>query len=351
MRRWHALPLAVLVAVATAGGLFSAVTPGAEAGTDPYIISIDCDSGGAIDASCTYPSGTSSITVDVVLSNVSGANPTDLAAFNFEVIANQAVLSPPAVADATGRDANPDANDAVVEVPTSWNCTLPPPSNDQDASPTVAESFISCFGGDGTSPSVATGSSIVLATITYNVPADGFSDLDFGGLSVGNLNGDAFENCPSNCVGADVTVGAVVDTPTTTPTAAATNTPAPTATACVPGQPGCATATPKTFVTITPTPGGETATPVPGGEQPTTVPGGGEQPGGGTPPGGSNPGGGAGAGGAGPIRLPDTGNDGDGGLNWSSFSLIALAALAAGSVAGGTYYYAARRITSGDRGR
>jgi hypothetical protein len=97
-------------------------------------------------------------------------------------------------------------------------------------------------------------------------------------------------------------------------------------------------------VTITPTPGGETATPAPG--EPTTAPGGETPvaPGGG---GGQQPGGGTGAGGGRPITLPDTGANGGGGIDWSSFGLVGLLALVAGTIAGGTYYYAARRVTAG----
>jgi hypothetical protein len=45
--------------------------------------------------------------------------------------------------------------------------------------------------------------------------------------------------------------------------------------------------------------------------------------------------------------LPDTGANAGGGIDWSSFGLVALIALAAGTLAGGTYYYAARRVTGG----
>jgi hypothetical protein len=187
------------------------------------------------------------------------------------------------------------------------------------------------------------GTPFILASIAYNT-SNGQGDIEFGSSGVGDTAGTPLTDCVNfgECLGANVTIGGAVDTPTPTSTPTPVT---PTATPCTPGQPGCATATSQAFVTITPTPGGETATPVPGGGEPTTAPPGG----GSTPPtGGGAPGGGAAPGGAGPIRLPDTG-DGSGGFSWSGMSLIGLAALAAGALAGGTYYYAARRVTA--RGR
>jgi hypothetical protein len=336
MRRWHALPVAALVAIATAAGLFSAVTPGAEAGGPTIFVAADCGSGPGV--SCTLPTGTTTVDVDVVFVNNS-ASPVDVGAFNFTLRTVREDIFDPAAAS------NPEFNAGLPAVGSSWACSPPPPNPDQNADPVIADSFISCFEGNGVGTVVAASGSVVLGTVHYNVSGDGQSDFDFQAVSVGNAAGDPLVDCGAvagfaACTGTNVTVGVAGPSPTPTNT----NTPIPaTNTPCDPSCPPTATGTSLAFVTITPTPGGETATPVPPGGEPTTAPGGGGEPGGG----GQQPGGGTGAGGGRPITLPDTGANGGGGIDWSGMSLVALIALAAGAVAGGTYYYAARRVTAG----
>jgi hypothetical protein len=322
--------LAVLVAVATAGGLFSAVTPRAEAGTPTTVqLALDCDtSDAAVDTSCTFASGTTTVEVDVVIVNNTGS-PTDVDAFNFNVRTVRQDLFDPSA---------PVANTSV-QPGVAWNCTLPPPSADANPDPIIAESLLSCSEGTiGNAIPLPAGGSVVLATVTY-AASDGSADFELGGVSIGSDDGNEIVGCTGfsgadECLDTNITVGVAGDTPTPTATATPVT---PTATPCVTN---CPTPTPKTFVTITPTPGGETATPVPGGGEPTAPPPPPPPPGGG----GQQPGGGAGAGGQNPIRLPDTGANDGGGMDWMSFSLVALIALAAGGVAGGTYYYAARRV-------
>jgi hypothetical protein len=295
------------------------------------------------------------VTVDIVLTNtgdgVTGSD-FEVGSFNFAVTTNQLILNPPVGADAN-LNANPNFSESGVgSVGTSWSCTPPAPTNDSDASAAVAQSELSCFESTGTGPNVAVGSSIVLATVTYTA-ASGSADLVISNADVGDPFGTPIVsgvaspdtagcrdiNGADACIDADVTVsGTAANTPTPT------NTPAPTSTPCTGGGcPPTSTSTSLAFVTITPTPGGETATPAPG--EPTTAPGGETPvaPGGG----GQQPGGGTGAGGGRPITLPDTGANGGGGIDWSSFGLVGLLALVAGTIAGGTYYYAARRVTAG----
>lgn len=344
MRKWHALPVAALVALATATGLFSAVaTSPAEAGDPPQptgTLSVDCDTATAgVQNSCSFAPGT--LTVNIVFENT-GVAAVELGAVQFEITAPQLTFDPPAGADAN-LNSNPNFSESGIGAVGTWSCTPPGVDNDTDASSTVANSLFPCFESTGTATTVAAGASVLAATVTYTTLA-GQGDLVLNNADVGDADGfPIILSCTTGILAADacndanVTItGVVADTPTPGPSAT------PTATPCLTCP--TATSTSLAFITVTPTPGGETATAVPGGEQPTTVPGG-EQPGGNPPPTGGNPGGGAGAGGAGPIRLPDTG-DGSGGVNWSGMSLVMLAALAAGGLAGGTYFYAARRVTA-----
>ncbi len=333
MRRWHALPVAALVAFVTAAMLFGVANPHGASAIGGVVVEIDCDtSTGAVDDTCSFPSGTTTLTVNVVLTNGSGAT-IDVAGLNFDVLADQLLLDPPAGVD-TDMNSNPNFSESGVGSAGSWACTPPPADNDTNpADPNIADSFLSCFTST-LGPDVLAGDSLLLATVTYNA-ADGASFLTLTNVGIGDfVAGATLVDCSDNdCLGASIGIGVAppVDTPTPTATATNTNTPTATNTPC---QTGCPTSTSLAYVTVTPTPGPETPTAAAGGGEttvPTTAPGGGA-----TPP----PTGGTGAGGR-PITLPDTGSGGESSMNWAQFALLTLVALAAGGVAGGAYLGAA----------
>lgn len=344
MRRWHAVPLAALVALAVGAGLFGATTPNAaEAGvTADFTLAVDCDtSTAAVESVCNNVTP-GAYSVNLVLTNNSGAAST-VAAFAFGIVGdNTGTLSVTAV---------PDFNEANA-APATFDCTLIAPVQDSDPSATGTASSLDCFvaiGSPAASTPIANGQSIVFATVSYNAAAGGATfTLDRG--TVGSEAGQNLIDCAdpgqtdpfvSLCTGALVGFGqaAPVDTPTPTATATATATATNTSVPPTPCASNCPTSTSLAFVTVTPTPGTPTAAAGSETAVPTAT-----QPGGTTPPGGQQPGGGTGPGGGRPITLPDTGAGDGGGFDWTATSLMALAAIAAGLMAGGVYYAAVRRI-------
>lgn len=339
MRRWHALPLAALVAFATGVVLFSAASPvTTQAQSTPdYTIAIDCDIATAgIQTSCTAPSGTTSYTVSVVIRNEpGGAGDDNIAAFQFKVEASPlAFFNPPAGAD-NDKNSNPNFSESGVgNGNPSFNCSLVPPDNDTGETAGVATSSLTCFATSATA--IADGATVELATILYNT-TDGLATLTIRDVQVGNLDGVELGSCnPLNvfeatCPTTEVNIGAST-APTATFTPTVTSTPTPTATPCQQDCPPTATPTSLAFDTVTPTPGPETPT-VPAGETPgvppTTGPGGGEPtaPGGGTGGSGGRPG----------ITLPDTGEGANAGVNWSQAVLLSVIAMTLGGLAGGAY--------------
>lgn len=327
MRRWHAIPVAVLTALAVGVGLFGAAPPVTEAGGTPdtsYDLAIDCTPGGAIQLPPCTPTGT----VNIVFSNDT-ASAVTVGAFQFDVISN-----PEPQADPTG----PPTLDGALSG-AGLNCSLGAAA-DNDPDPQVADSVLICFlnaGGSGVA--VPAGGSVVLAQLTYSGPGPANLTLTFATVADISLN-DIITQCTDVATGGDACFPSSI-VPTATAPAGTTNTPVvPTAcpTTSTSTTPVCPTNTPQNFVTVTPTetPGTPTV-PVPGeeppppGEQP---PGGGQQPGGGTAPGGGRPGG---------IRLPDTGSGDASSIDWSTAWLMGLLALGAGGLAGGAYLAAVRR--------
>jgi hypothetical protein len=346
MRRWQAIPVAALVALAVGAIMFTRTPTSVQAGTTtPFEFYMDCGSGPG--ANCTFPSSETTVDVAITIKNNSGGDVT-LATFDLGIKDdNQPVIAPTAPAcPPPGWDCNPDFNQSLDGGVGFFSCS-PAPVADADASGTLANSSIHCATGTP-AQTLVDGGSLLLATVHYTVGGDGVANVTFdntfsanGAYATDNAFAELGSCAPivsieANCFGVTVQVGASAATNTPIPTA--TDTPVPaTATATCVGA-ACPTATSEAFVTVTPTPGGETATPAPG----TTAPAGGETPaapGGeqpGAAPGGEQPGGGTGAGGSRPIRLPDTGTSptDDTGSLW----LGLLATVGAGALAGGLYF-------------
>ncbi len=124
----------------------------------------------AIDASPALPGVQSSasvsggsITVDVVVSNIA-----DVAAFNFDVEYDPAVLSGPTIGSGPSTDRNPDANQGFLEgTGRAFSCT-PPDPNGAVTWGTKKAARISCVStGSATGP--ATGAGTTIASVTLNV--------------------------------------------------------------------------------------------------------------------------------------------------------------------------------------
>ena len=80
MRRRQAIVLAALALVAASYGGYT--TTNVHAGGPFLTVSVDCDtSTGAIDSSCFYPAGTTSVSADIYVTNNSGA-PFQVAGFD-----------------------------------------------------------------------------------------------------------------------------------------------------------------------------------------------------------------------------------------------------------------------------
>lgn len=338
MRRWHALPLAALVAFATGVVLFSAASPvvtQAQSAGD-FTISIDCDTGTAgIQTACTAAAGTTSYTVAVVITNEAGGlGATDIGALNFKVQASPgAFFSPNAGADAD-KNANPNFTESGAGAVGTWACTPPAPDNETGETAGVSTSFLSCFSSDLGTP-FADGATIELARVAYTT-TDGLTSLTLKEVSVGDIIGVELGSCnPINftegtCPTSTVNIGGAT-APTPTNTATATNTPTNTPIPCTEECTATPTRTSLAYDTVTPTPGPDTPTVPAGGDTPVPPPPGG---GAGTPP----PGGGTGGSGGSPgITLPDTGNGATGGTDWMQAAMLSLIALAMGGAAGGAY--------------
>jgi hypothetical protein len=304
MRRWIAFPLSAVVAVAVGAVLFTTANHGRiEAGSFTGIeLAIDCDPGTAgIQATC--PAAAGSETVDVVVTNTTGAD-TTVGSFEFSIIGSATapltVPSPPTT--------------TTTGPPGSFNCGFSPPVADDDPDPNATRSFLQCFGFATSFPLLA-GSSLVLASVTYTAPASGFTVTIANGV-VGDVVGIELLSCNPVITNAGecfpATFGTTaVPTATATPTPTVTNTATPINTTPTPCPDGiCPTATPLDFVTVTPTPcdpncPADTAT----------------------------PGTGDGAGAA--------------GYSWGGIAVMTLLALGAGGLAGGSYLLAASRARKG----
>lgn len=355
MRRWQAIPVAALAALAVGAIMFTRA-PGASAGIPPPTpIEFYLDCGSGLGVTCLLPSGTTTLNVNAVAKNTT-ASPIGLSAFEVSVQNdNQTIFAPTTpICDPAGLDCNPDFNNAITG---NMNCGSPAPNPDQNPNVNIAESSLFCNTGAPTQV-VAAGGTLLLATVHYTVTGNGFGAFQFFdsvGGSGALFTDDAFleagtcgpvHDIPANCFGVNVAVG--VPNATNTPVPTATNSPLPTATKTPCAGGSCPTATSEAFKTVTPTPGGATATPVGGTTPPpagTTPAAPGEQPG--AAPGGQ-PAGNTGAGGRGPIRLPDTGSSGAGSAD-GSIMLGLLATAGTGLLAGSLYFGVA--VAAGKRRR
>ena len=342
MRRWHALPVAALVAFVAGAMLFGIATPRDASAVGGVTLEVDCDAVTAgIQTACAPANPAAATDAALVLVNNSGAS-FELGAFDFTLRSEDDTVLTASAGGAPATDANPDFNDAALnQNGAAWSCTPPSPDNDDQGDDLATDSpitlsnvgfdasFLSCFNASLTGPVIADGSSVVIATVHYTGVSVGVSALNLNRAGVGDVQGIPVVDCTDDCVSASVNIGGAA-APTATPTTLDTATPTATATSCVGAA--CPSPTSLAFVTVTPTPGPET---------PTAVSGGGETPAAPPPPGGGDgggqPGGGTGAGGGRPITLPDTGSGANGGIDWSQATLLALLALAAGGVAGGAY--------------
>jgi hypothetical protein len=338
MRRWQAIVLAAFVLVAGSYGGFTTTNVHAGAGPQPndFTVSVDCNtSTGAIDSACPYSAGTTSITADVYLTNNSGGSVV-VAAFNVTVRAAQQFLQPvvPGSCLAPKLGCNPDFNEGLGGL--SWSCD--PVLADQDPSPTLANSLISCS-NTADAVEVANGAVVRLARISYTsdngVAALDLIDvdvLDDTVTSLGSCN-PALGAMTAICNNATVTIGGPVPTWTSTPVPTATPAPAATATPC-PGI--CPTATRLGFSTVTPivTPSVVPAATTAASDVPPPPP---------PPPPPPAPDGTTGGAGSRPIRLPDTGEgNGAGAGTWLTI-LAAITAVGAAGIASGAWFNARRR--------
>lgn len=237
-----------------------------------YYVAIDCDlqTQGLQDA-CTVPAGTGDLDVGIIAGNVA-APPYTLALFNFEVHDHDnARLNPPPGAD-LNLNANPDFNEQAVSGP--WACSPPTSNNTGVDGPGSAVSFMSCFTVRTPGlPQVTAGSSLLLATLHYDVPAGarpGDVLLSLANVAVGNPEGSESVDCydtgisggASNiCLPAKVTLagpaggpstgdGTPAPTLTLTPVPTETATPTPTAPPVTPTPARCADVTGDGRVTI-----------------------------------------------------------------------------------------------------
>lgn len=359
MRRWLAIPVAAIIAVA-AGAITWTTAPTADAGAPPptaFRFDVDCNtSSGGIQAVCILSQGT--VTVDVVLTNNSGSA-VDLGAFGFNLLAGPGggttiIPTVPGACDSSGFNCNPDFDPAGTVAPAAnFACSPPAPNPDDPAlgGPGQSASTIGCFSA-GPGFTLANGASFVIARVTYTINADGVYALTIDQGSAYDVNFTELGTCApvigvdATCADAVIQVGASAATATPTNTftpVPPTNTPTAT---CVVGQ-TCATATSEAYVTVTPTPGPETptvpasGTTVPGTTPPPPPP---PPPTGGTPPGGTTGGGRPG----GSITLPDTGTNDGGSSNTWMFALAAVAVLGSAGLASGVWYSAAAARRRGE---
>ncbi|MBI5289874.1 MAG: hypothetical protein HY873_12955 [Chloroflexi bacterium] len=339
MRRWLAIAMAALVAL---GSMAGGRLPAAEAGLPVvnFTFAVDCDTTtGAIDASCTVPSGTTTASADVYVTNNSGSSVL-MAAMGVTLRASQLVLTPTVPVSCVGAklNCNPDFNEGMGGA--NWACD--PVLPDNNPSGTDADSLISCINAVDP-PTLPNGTPVRLFRVTYTA-VDGVATLSPIDAQIFDETVTELASCnpPVNtsatCTDATLTVGSVVATftPTSTPTA----TPTP----CVGA--GCPTATSLAFRTVTPTPCpvGATDCPTPtGGAEPTTAGEATVAPPPPPPPAGGAPGGTAGGAGAGRITLPDTGEGDDGGSGMLMALLAGASALGALGIASGVWFSARRR--------
>lgn len=238
------LPYGQLNYTAFAGLYHYGGTPAANPGGNQTHIALDCDTGTAgIQDMCTTSFGPGHIDVDVILEN--GPAATNVAAFNFDVVAlDETKIDPLAGVDAN-KNGNPDMNDPAFPGAT-WTCGLPAPSNHLAGDPygpgTAASRLVCYDGAAGDETLLPPLTDLKLGTVhyskTYLGPAAATVTLEFQNVSVGDAGGGEVGTCrpdgtnPMNCFSADINYAPAPPTltPTATNTSAPTNTPTATAT-------------------------------------------------------------------------------------------------------------------------
>lgn len=177
--------------------------------TSGMYLAVDCNvTTAGIQDACTFPAGTTSVAVDVMLVNVDRTPvvPGDdlLAAFDFKLVASGwlSAVQPPGGLDP--KNHNPDFNDGLNG---DWTC-MPDPIHDSDPDPAVAQSFLSCFSVDG--HLVPEGAEVRLARVSYTTLGGGVTSLALDLSAAGSLRGLTWVSCPDEavgqCFGAVVTV-------------------------------------------------------------------------------------------------------------------------------------------------
>ncbi len=201
----------------------------------PVTVEIDCDmTTDGIQSSCTYAEGTTAVDIGVVLVNYSA--PAFQFAANFMVVAPETLIRPLPGAD-FNLNANPDFSDPTEG---AWACTPPLPAADNDPSPSVARSFLSCFNATRAGPLVSPGTSLLIAIVHYEVIAAGEGAVWLEGVGVGDVAGNGLVECDAAAVGACADASIVVQSApsvtSTPPPPTATPTPWPTPVAPVPDR-------------------------------------------------------------------------------------------------------------------
>jgi hypothetical protein len=161
----------------------------------PIKVAVDCDRITAgIQSACSVTSAAPSFSVDVVLVNQMSADAT-VVAFNFDLLTDRAKFVPP-LGDGSDLNSNPDFQVS----PGTWTCSPPGPINDVDPASSVVDSLLSCY-DVGTGVVVPAGSTLVLATVSYNVVTHSSStaNIDLSTVSVADDNLAELGSC--NVVG------------------------------------------------------------------------------------------------------------------------------------------------------
>jgi len=219
------VPLLLVVGLLCCPGLLR--PPPAGAATPQVVIDADPTTSGIQSTRNVTTVGT--FQVAVVVSNVD-----DLEAFNFEVTYDQRLFNAPTITSGLDVDRNPDANQTFLNsTGRQWACSPPPPSGDDDPSPTVGAAFISCY-STGSPSGPSTGSGSVIATISFSANMAG--TVSFGLRNVNLFKAGSVEtgSCnptvvtPATCAGASVTasvaVGGIAEPPDTLPSGRSSST-------------------------------------------------------------------------------------------------------------------------------
>lgn len=188
-----------------------------------FSLVVDCDRATpGTQGSCYLPDGTTALTVDVMLTNLSGTTITP-AAVQLRVIGTGTSDLSTTVGTIDPLNSNPDFNEDVApNAPAgAWNCSiLGEPTPDADSRPDVTDSFIACMGLDiPDSGSLQSQTSVAVASVSF-VVSDGEFDITLANATAGSTVGeglvqdcaDVFFTLTNACVGAHVIVGGTPQT-------------------------------------------------------------------------------------------------------------------------------------------